>query len=85
MIGRSRRAFSVVFSKAAGLVPLKTFYFNFLGMFGWFVNGRILRREYLPEGQLGLFDKIAPFLRRVEERIRPAVGQSLFAAAERPA
>lgn len=71
-----RRALS-----AGGFEPLKMFYFNFVGVFGWFLNGRILKKTYVPEDQLRWFDRLVPLLRRWEEGLRPALGQSLFAVA----
>jgi SAM-dependent methyltransferase len=54
---------------------------NVLGIPGWFVNGRVLRRRVLPTGQLQAFDRIAPFLARVESIFRLPVGASLLAVA----
>lgn len=52
--------------------------FNLVGFFGWFVNGRILRKRLIPEDQLGWFDRIVPILERVERFNRIPFGQSLF-------
>ncbi len=60
-------------------------YFNFLGILGWFVNARILKRTCLPEGQLGWFDRAVPFLRRIEKGLSPSAGQSLYAVCRKPA
>ncbi len=50
------------------------------GVFGWFVNGRILRRKVLPKAQLRLFRLFLPFLKR-EETAPPSFGMSLLAIA----
>ena len=52
------------------------------GVFGWFINGRILRRKVLPRGQLRAFKLAMPFLRREELR-PPSFGMSLLAIARR--
>lgn len=59
------------------------FPFNFLGIFGWFVNSKILKRSFLPLKQLLLFNRIAPLMKRMEQRFKPPLGQSLFAVAKK--
>ena len=56
---------------------------NRVGILGWYVNGRILRRRVLPRAQLKAFKFLLPFLRR-EENNPPRVGMSLLAIARRP-
>jgi SAM-dependent methyltransferase len=52
------------------------------GVFGWYVNGKLLRRRVLPRGQLRVFSLLMPLLRR-EEQTPPAYGMSLLAIARR--
>jgi glycosyltransferase involved in cell wall biosynthesis len=52
------------------------------GVFGWYVNGKLLRRRVLPRGQLRAFSLLMPLLRR-EEQAPPAYGMSLLAIARR--
>jgi len=59
------------------------FYMNFLGLLGWFVNGRIFKKKELPVKQTILFDKIVPFLCLAEKIIRPPLGQSLILVAQK--
>jgi hypothetical protein len=56
---------------------------NFLGLFGWFLNGRIFKKKELPEKQTKLFDKLVPFLGLTEKIIRPPLGQSLILVAQK--
>ena len=37
--------------------------FNFIGIFGWFFSGKILRKKTIPEGQMGLFNKLVPIIK----------------------
>ena len=53
-----------------------------VGVLGWYVNGKILRRRVLPRGQLRAFKLLMPLLRREESR-PPAVGMSLLAIARK--
>lgn len=64
---------------------VKFYYMNFLGLLGWFFNGRILKREELPENQTKLFDKLVPFLGLAEKVIKPPLGQSLILIAQKKA
>jgi SAM-dependent methyltransferase len=54
---------------------------NFLGIAGWFLNGKILRRRSLPLLQLRIYDRIAPLLARIEAIWKLPVGMSLLAVA----
>ncbi|MDQ5857447.1 MAG: glycosyltransferase [Acidobacteriota bacterium] len=54
------------------------------GIFGWWLNGKVLRRQVLPRGQLLAFKFLMPLLRREEKR-PPTAGLSLIALATKPA
>jgi 2-polyprenyl-3-methyl-5-hydroxy-6-metoxy-1,4-benzoquinol methylase len=58
-------------------------FFNLLGILGWFVNGKLLRRQSLSPRQVRIFNNMVPFLIMVEKIIPLFVGQSLIAAGER--
>ena len=62
---------------------VKFYYLNFLGLLGWFINGRILRKKELPENQTKLFDKLVPFLEYAEKIIKPPLGQSLILVVQK--
>ncbi|MEW6320115.1 MAG: bifunctional glycosyltransferase/class I SAM-dependent methyltransferase [Acidobacteriota bacterium] len=58
-------------------------FLNRPGVFGWWLNSRVLRRTVLPKGQLRMFKRILPLLRR-EERHPPSWGMSLLVLARKP-
>lgn len=58
--------------------------FNLFGIAGWLVNGTILRRKDLPTGQMGLFDRLAPLLFRIEKLVGPPAGLSLLCVGQKP-
>jgi hypothetical protein len=60
---------------------IKLWYFNVLGILGWWINGKLLHRTIPPSEQLGLFDRLVPILRRVEAPMNLPFGLSLFAVA----
>ena len=57
---------------------------NMLGAIGWFVNGRILRRQLIPSRQLRIFD-FAIKLLALEKLFPPPFGLSILIVAEKPA
>ena len=66
--------------RAAGLAVEHMSYFNVLGVAGWFLNARILRRRTVPGLQARMNDRLVPLL-RFEQRLRPPIGMSLLAVA----
>jgi SAM-dependent methyltransferase len=67
----------------AGFRMEHTEYFNLGGIPGWWLTGRVLRRELIPRGSLKVYDALVPLFRL--ERFLPwRVGQSLIAVGARP-
>jgi SAM-dependent methyltransferase len=56
---------------------------NLVGIPGWFVNGKLLRRRAMPPLQLRIYDQLAPWIARAESRVKLPVGMSLFCVARR--
>jgi len=61
-----------------GLVLEKKMYFNLLGILGWFLNGKIIKRKILPSTQMRLYNLIVSFFRPFEDFLHPKVGLSLI-------
>ncbi len=55
--------------------------FNLLGLFGWFLNSRVLKRRRLPTAQLGLYKVLSIPVLALERRIPLPDGLSLLAVA----
>ncbi|HLK12232.1 MAG TPA: glycosyltransferase [Candidatus Binatia bacterium] len=66
--------------EAAGLAVEHVRAFNLLGVPGWFLNARLLRRRTVPGIQARINDRLVPLL-RLEQRLRPPIGMSLLAVA----
>lgn len=66
-----------------GFTVENIFYSNFVGIFGWFVNGKILKRKSFPIVQPILFDKFVPFLTKFEKHINLPVGMNLIVIAKK--
>jgi SAM-dependent methyltransferase len=63
-----------------GFVVEEARYFNALGMAGWFLNARLLRRQTVPGVQARINDWLVPVL-RLERRLHPPFGMSLMVVA----
>jgi glycosyltransferase involved in cell wall biosynthesis len=57
-------------------------FLNRLGVAGWWLNSRLLKRRVLPRGQLAAFKWFMPLL-RLEEKNPPSFGMSLLVLATR--
>jgi SAM-dependent methyltransferase len=67
----------------AGFEVERAEYCNLLATFGWFVNARLLGRRELSNWQTILFDKFVPSIERIERRLKPPFGMSLFVVARK--
>jgi len=66
----------------AGLRPVKVHYVNAVGLVGWIVLMRLLKKR-TDQAPVSFFDRlVVPVLRRIESRVRPPFGQSVFGVAE---
>jgi glycosyltransferase involved in cell wall biosynthesis len=68
--------------REAGFEVREIRYLNRPGVFGWWLNSRLLKRRVLPRGQLRAFTWLMPFLKREETR-PPSFGMSLLVLGER--
>jgi SAM-dependent methyltransferase len=68
--------------KKAGFHVKSLKFFNLAATLPWFINGRVLRRAYLPNDQVSLADKLVPIL-KLEKLIGPPFGISLIAIAQK--
>lgn len=56
----------------------KTFYFNVIGILGWFFSGSILKKKTIPEGQMGLFNKLVPVFKMADLITFKKIGLSVI-------
>lgn len=68
--------------REAGLRIETSFYFNLVGILGWWFNGRVRRSRLIPLRQLHRFDSLVPIL-RVEDHLPLPIGQSVICVARR--
>ncbi|HEV7239419.1 MAG TPA: glycosyltransferase [Thermoanaerobaculia bacterium] len=69
--------------ESEGFTVREVFHQNYFGRFGWWLNGRVLKRAHVPSGQSRVFDLFVPLLRFLEGK-NPRKGLSLIAVAHKP-
>lgn len=63
----------------AGFRHIQLYWFNAVGIAGWFVNGKLFRRSTLTGWQLRLFNSLTSAVLAVESRLCLPIGLSLIA------
>lgn len=59
-------------------------YFNFIGVVGWFIGGKLLQKRTLNSFDVKLYDQwVVPWMSRLEKGWEPPIGQSLLAVARK--
>jgi 2-polyprenyl-3-methyl-5-hydroxy-6-metoxy-1,4-benzoquinol methylase len=66
----------------AGFSVRSTKFFSIAAILPWLVNGRLLKRDYLPAGQASIANRLVPLL-KLERLIGPPCGLSLIAIAQK--
>lgn len=67
-----------------GFIVERIEYMNSIGVFGWFLNNRILKRRAQSIRQVLIFDRFfVPLLRKVEGLLKPPFGMSIFAVGRK--
>jgi 2-polyprenyl-3-methyl-5-hydroxy-6-metoxy-1,4-benzoquinol methylase len=67
---------------SSGFTILECEYVNVIGLFGWFLYGKILKRKILPSQLCSRFDLMIPLL-KVERPIAHFMGLSVIAVAQK--
>ncbi|OGC13698.1 hypothetical protein A3J90_01960 [candidate division WOR-1 bacterium RIFOXYC2_FULL_37_10] len=59
-------------------------YFNSIGILGWYINGRILKRKEMSLAQALIYDKLfIPVIAKIESFVSPPFGMSLLAISRK--
>jgi SAM-dependent methyltransferase len=58
-------------------------YFNFAGIFGWYVSGKIMKNKIIPEGQMKLYDKLVPIFKIADKVILNKIGLSVICVGQK--
>jgi hypothetical protein len=65
-----------------GFVVREMNFFSLAAALPWLINGRLLKRDYIPTGQANLANLLVPLL-KLERLIGPPCGLSLIAIAQK--
>jgi SAM-dependent methyltransferase len=66
----------------AGFEAQRVKFFSLAAALPWLINGRLLKRPYLPQGQVSLANRLVPLL-KLERLVGPPCGLSLVAIAQK--
>lgn len=71
--GLKKSGFKIIFSRSI----------NFLGALGWFLTGKILQKKIVGEGNIKIFNLLAPVILSAENLIEPPIGTSIIIVAQK--
>lgn len=69
--------------ETAGFEIVKLYYFNILGFFGWWWNGRVRKKKYIDARDVCMMEFLVPVLRSIESIMPLPFGQSLVCVARK--
>ena len=85
-LGHYRRynitSLSSIFNKSGYNIVHKQ-YFNFIGILGWYVSGKILKRKTIPSGQMSLYNMLVPIFKIIDKIILNSIGLSTIVVGEK--
>jgi SAM-dependent methyltransferase len=58
-------------------------YFNFIGILGWFVSGKIQKNRTIPKNQMSIYNKLVPIFKLVDAILLNSMGLSVIAVGEK--
>ena len=73
----TKKTLNDIFQKAN--IPLvRSWYFNFMGIFGWWVSGKLQKNKTVPKGQMGLYNKLVPIFKIIDKIMLNQFGLSVI-------
>jgi SAM-dependent methyltransferase len=73
----NKKSLSNVFTNSGYNIMHKQ-YFNFIGIFGWYFNGKIFKRKIIPAGQMRLYNTFVPIFKVIDKIILNSIGLSVI-------
>ena len=58
-------------------------YFNFIGVFGWWFSGSILKKKTIPGGQMKLYNTLVPIFKIVDKVVFNKMGLSVISVGKK--
>ena len=69
--------------KGIGFKIIKSRKLNFLGAVGWFIAGKVFKETAVKQGNIKIFNLVAPIFLELENLIEPPIGISILAVAQK--
>lgn len=66
-----------------GFEVIKSTYFNFMGIWGWWISGKLQRNKTIPEGQMKLYNKLVPVFKVIDRCVFKSAGLSTIAIGKK--
>lgn len=66
----------------SGLTTIHSWYFNFMGIAGWFISGKLQKNKQIPGRQMNLYDKLVPLFKMVDKIVLNKIGLSVIVVGE---
>jgi hypothetical protein len=63
---------------------VNVFYFNAIGILGWFVSGKLFKNKTILQGEMKLYNSMVPLIRLVDRILCRKVGLSVICAIRKP-
>ncbi|MCK5857051.1 MAG: class I SAM-dependent methyltransferase [Bacteroidales bacterium] len=64
------------------LIVIHHQYFNFIGVFGWWFNGSLLKKKTIPSAQMRLYNALVPIIKLIDKMIINKMGLSVVSVGE---
>lgn len=65
------------------LTILKKQYFNFMGIFAWFISGKLQKNDSIPGGQMKLYNLLVPIFRVIDRLVFRMAGLSTIVVGQK--
>jgi 2-polyprenyl-3-methyl-5-hydroxy-6-metoxy-1,4-benzoquinol methylase len=69
--------------QANDLTVKRSFYFNALGIAGWFVSAKFTNKPYIPKSQMIFYNRIIPFAKLLDNVVLSKIGLSVIVVGEK--
>ncbi len=68
--------------KRNGFEILHSQYFNFIGIFGWWFFGSILKKKEIPSNQMKIYNSLVPVFKIIDKLVLNKIGLSVISVAK---
>ena len=66
-----------------GVKLIRSWYFNFAGIFGWFLVGSVMKKKLIPESNMKLYNVLTPIFKIADKVVLNKMGLSVIAVYQK--